>query len=59
MGVASPFWVAIIVLAVGVLTFFAFGHMMAHHIGERVLWSRWNKRAAAAEGSPEEALELV
>ena len=59
VSLASPFWVAIGVLAVGVLTFVAFGHMMARNVGEKVLWSRWNKDAAAAEGSAEEALELV
>ncbi|MBD8059637.1 MFS transporter [Cellulomonas sp. JH27-2] len=59
VSLASPFWVGLGVLAVGVLTFLVFGHMMARSVGERVLWSRWNKRAQAAECSPEEALELI
>ena len=59
VGLAAPFWVAIGVLAIGVVTFLVCGHMMARTVGERVLWSRWNAGAAAAEGSAEEALELV
>jgi ACDE family multidrug resistance protein len=31
-------------------------HRMARPLGERVLWSRWNKAAAAVEGTPEEAM---
>ncbi|WP_426594522.1 MFS transporter [Cellulomonas sp. McL0617] len=60
VGLASPFWVAFGVLAVGVVAFLVTGHLMARSVGERVLWSRWNKDAEALEGAPEEALgELV
>ncbi|MBD8080273.1 MFS transporter [Cellulosimicrobium arenosum] len=52
----APFWVGAAILVVGVVTFLAFGHRMAADIGERVLWSRWNRRARAVEGTPEEAL---
>ena len=33
--------------------------MMARTVGERVLWSRWNRDAEALEGVPEEALGEV
>ncbi|GEL94933.1 MFS transporter [Cellulomonas composti] len=59
VGPTAPFWLAFGVLAFGVLTFLVAGHVIAHGIGERVLWSRANAGARAAEGSPEEALELV
>jgi MFS transporter, ACDE family, multidrug resistance protein len=59
VGINAPFWIGVAVIAVGVVVFFAGGHYMARSIGERVLWSRWNADAKAAEGTPEEALELV
>lgn len=59
VGLASPFWVGVAVLGVGVLTFLVAGHVIAHGIGERVLWSRANAGARAAEHTPEEALELI
>jgi MFS family permease len=55
----APFWIGVGVMAVGIVVFFAAGHYMARSIGERVLWSRWNVGAQAAEGTPEEALELL
>jgi len=59
VGMRAPFWVGVGVLGVGVLTFLVAGHVVAHGIGERVLWSRVDAKARAAEGSAEEALELV
>lgn len=59
VGMSAPFWVAVAVLAVGILTFLVFGHMLARTVGERVLWSRWNREAEALEGTPEEALGQV
>lgn len=59
VGVRAPFWVAVAVLGVGVLTFLVAGHVVAHGIGERVLWSRTNAKAREFEGTPAEALELV
>ncbi len=56
---ASPFWVGVGVLAVGVVTFFVGGHVVARGAGERVAWQRVNAAAADAEGTPEEALELI
>ncbi|WP_229403549.1 MFS transporter [Micromonospora okii] len=53
-GLALPFWVGFGVLAVGVLVYLAFAHVMAAGYGERVLWSRWNRAAADAERAPEE-----
>ncbi|MFD2763390.1 MFS transporter [Micromonospora eburnea] len=53
-GLALPFWVGFGVLAVGMLTYLAFAHLMAAGYGERVLWSRWNRAARDAEHSPEE-----
>lgn len=41
-------------LAAGVLVYLATAHVMAAGYGERVLWSRWNRAAARAEGAPEE-----
>jgi len=32
---------------------------MAAVLGERVLWSRWNRAARGAEGAAEEALSQV
>jgi ACDE family multidrug resistance protein len=54
-GAALPYWVAAGVLGVGVVVFLVTAHRMAGPLGERVLWSRWNKAAAAVEGTPEEA----
>jgi predicted MFS family arabinose efflux permease len=59
VGLRSPFWVAVAVLAVGVLTFLAYGHRLARSVGERVLWSRWSSGARAVEGVPEVALGEV
>ncbi|MEU8263394.1 MFS transporter [Micromonospora sp. NPDC048999] len=53
-GLALPFWVGFGVLAVGVLIYLAFAHLMAAGYGERVLWSRWNRAARGAEHAPEE-----
>ncbi|MGF0117858.1 MFS transporter [Promicromonospora sp. Marseille-Q5078] len=55
-GLALPYWVAVAVLAVGVVVFLITAHKMAGQLGERVLWARWNKAAAAVEGTPEEAM---
>ena len=59
VGLSAPFWVGVAVLAVGIVTFLVFGHMVARTVGERVLWSRWNHEAEALEGVPEEALGEV
>jgi MFS family permease len=59
VSMEAPFWIGVGVMAVGIVVFFAAGHYMARSIGERVLWSRWNVGAQAAEGTPEEALELL
>ncbi|MFG3298716.1 MFS transporter [Micromonospora chersina] len=53
-GLALPFWVGFGVLAVGVLVYLAFAHVMAAGYGERVLWSRWNSAARRNEHAPEE-----
>lgn len=59
-GATSPYWVAVGVLGLGVVVFLALGHVVAGAAGERVAWARWNRDAARAEGTPEEALgELV
>ncbi|WP_019136276.1 MFS transporter [Cellulomonas massiliensis] len=59
-GATSPYWVAVGVLGVGVVVFLALGHVVAGAAGERVVWARWNRGAAQAEGTPEEAVgELV
>ncbi|WFE41617.1 MFS transporter [Micromonospora sp. WMMD998] len=50
-GLALPFWVGFGVLAVGVLVYLAFGHLMAAGYGERLIW---NRAARAAEHAPEE-----
>lgn len=55
----APFWVGAGVLVVGVVVFLATAHRMAGELGERVLWSRWDRRARAVEGTPEEALGEV
>ncbi|OLT55322.1 MFS transporter [Cellulosimicrobium sp. CUA-896] len=55
----APFWVGAGVLVLGVVVFLATAHRMAGEIGERVLWSRWDRRARAVEGSPDEALGEV
>lgn len=60
VSLTSPYWVAIGVLAVGVLTFLVAGHVLARGVGERVFWSRLNADAATVEGTPAEAVsELV
>ncbi|MFJ6196198.1 MFS transporter [Micromonospora sp. NPDC092111] len=53
-GPALPFWVGFGVLAVGVLVYLAFAHLMAAGYGERLLWSRWNRAARQSEHTPEE-----
>ncbi|MFG1678204.1 MFS transporter [Micromonospora sp. NPDC049282] len=50
-GLALPFWVGFGVLAVGVVVYLAFGHLMAAGYGERLVW---NRAARAAEHAPEE-----
>jgi len=55
-GLALPYWVAVAVLAVGVVVFLITAHKMAGQLGERVLWARWNRAARAVEGTPEEAM---
>ncbi|GAA3772298.1 MFS transporter [Micromonospora maritima] len=50
-GLALPFWVGFGVLAVGVLVYLGFGHLMAAGYGERVVW---NRAARTAEHAPEE-----
>ncbi|WP_027341061.1 MFS transporter [Hamadaea tsunoensis] len=52
----SPFWVGAAVLAVGVVSFVLFGHVMARGVGEKVFWARLDKGARSAERTPEEAL---
>jgi len=59
VSATAPFWLGAGVLVVGVVVFVAFAHRMAGELGERVLWSRWNRRARAVEGTPEEALGEV
>lgn len=56
VGLSVPYWVGAGVLLVGVVAFLATAHRMAGELGESVLWSRWNRRARAVEGAPEEAL---
>jgi MFS transporter, ACDE family, multidrug resistance protein len=56
VGASAPYWVAVGVLAVGVVVFLLTAHRMAGQLGERVLWSRWNRAARAVEGTPEEAV---
>jgi len=56
VSATAPFWLGVGVLALGVVVFVVAGHRMAGELGERVLWSRWNRRARAVEGTPEEAL---
>ena len=55
-GASLPYWVGVGVLAVGVVVFLVTAHRMAAPLGERVLWSRWNRAARAVEGTPEEAM---
>ncbi|MBO4163216.1 MULTISPECIES: MFS transporter [Micromonospora] len=47
-----PFWVGFGVLAVGLLVYLAFAHLMAAGYGERLRWSRWNRAARQAEHEP-------
>jgi len=56
---AAPYWVGTAVLALGIATFAWRGHAMAAVLGERVLWSRWNRAARSMEGMPEQALGEV
>ncbi len=56
---AAPYWLAAGVLSVGVLAFAWKGHAMATTVGERMLWSRWNRAARAVEGVPEDVLSEV
>ena len=58
-GLALPFWVGFGVLAVGVLVYLAFAHVMAAGYGERVLWSRWNSAARRNEHAPEEPVGVA
>lgn len=53
-SLSLPYWVGFGVLAVGVLVYLAFAHVMAAGYGERVLWARWNRAAADSEHAPEE-----
>ena len=59
VGLKAPFWVAVVVLGVGLVVFATTSHVMARAAGERSLWSRWDAGARAAEHSPEEALGEV
>ncbi|SCE71267.1 Predicted arabinose efflux permease, MFS family [Micromonospora matsumotoense] len=53
-SLALPFWVGFGVLAVGLLVYLAFAHLMAAGYGERLRWSRGNQAARQAEHAPEE-----
>jgi MFS family permease len=55
----SPFWVAIGVLAVGIVVFLATSHLLSDGMGERSLWTIWNRKARAVELTPEEAMAEV
>jgi MFS transporter, ACDE family, multidrug resistance protein len=56
VSLAAPFWAAAIALGFGVLAFLATAHHMAGAMGERSLWSMWNRQARVVEGTPEEAM---
>ncbi len=56
VGLAAPFWAAVIALGLGLIVFLATCHWMAGGLGERSLWARWNRRARQVEGDPQEAL---
>ncbi|MBW4702510.1 MULTISPECIES: MFS transporter [unclassified Micromonospora] len=47
-----PFWVGAGVLAVGLLVYLTFAHLMAAGYGERLRWSHWNRAARQAEHEP-------
>jgi MFS transporter, ACDE family, multidrug resistance protein len=55
-SLAAPYWASVIVLGIGVVAFLTTSHVMARGVGERSLWSRWNRRAGDAEGSPDEVV---
>ncbi|CPU65092.1 arabinose efflux permease family protein [Mycobacteroides abscessus] len=59
VSATAPFWLGAGILVLGVVVFVAYGHRMAGELGERVLWSRWNRTARTVEGTPEEALGEV
>ncbi len=56
VGPRAPFWVTVVVLAVGLVVFAACSHVLAPAVGERVLWAKWDAGARAVEGSPDEAM---
>lgn len=56
VGLKAPFWVAVVVLGVGLVVFALTSHVMARAAGEKTLWSRWNADARAAELTPGEAM---
>jgi MFS family permease len=49
VGFDAPFWVAIGVLGAGIIVFLATSHLLAAGMGERPLWTLWNRRTRAAE----------
>ncbi|WP_407345398.1 MFS transporter [Pengzhenrongella phosphoraccumulans] len=59
VGAAAPYWVGVGVMLIGVVAFAWKGHSMAAVLGERVLWSQWNRKAAAVEGADEEVLSEI
>lgn len=56
VGPQAPFWVTVVVLAVGLVVFAACSHVLAPAVGERVLWAAWDGDARAVEGTPDEAM---
>ena len=56
VGLSAPFWAGVGVLGAGLVTFLAAAHVMASGVGERVLWSGWNRAARALDGAPEQAV---
>lgn len=56
VGPQAPFWVTVVVLAVGLVVFAACSHVLAPAVGERVLWARWDGEARTVEGTPDEAM---
>ncbi len=56
VGPVAPFWVTVVVLAVGIVVFAACSHVLAPAVGERVLWARWDGEARSVEGTPDEAM---
>jgi MFS family permease len=59
VGPRAPFWVTVVVLAVGVVVFAACSHVLAPAVGERVLWARWDDEARLVEATPDEAMAEV